>query len=94
MYHLPYALQRTTSSSKKESTSSTPRGADTLAEIIELADSRAIELRLARVKTTVKDVLERDGVVDRLGEGRIYGNVYEAAADQIPAAPVPQADSN
>ncbi len=49
-----------------------------------LATSRDIELRLARVKTKVKDLLRRDGVIDRLGEGRIYGNVYEAAADQIP----------
>jgi len=62
------------------------QGADTLAEIIELAASRDIELRLARVKTKVKQVLGRDGLVERLGEDQIYGNVYEAAADQIPRA--------
>jgi MFS superfamily sulfate permease-like transporter len=70
------------------------QGADKVAELIELADSRDIELRLARVKTTVKDLLQRDGIVDRLGESRIYGNVYEAAADRIPVEPVPQADSD
>jgi len=60
------------------------QGADTLAELIELATSRDIELRLTRVKTRVKDLLQRDGVIERLGESCIYGNVYEAAADKIP----------
>jgi anti-anti-sigma factor len=69
------------------------QGADTLADLIELADSRDIELRLTRVKTDVKEVLHRDGFIDRLGESRIYGNVYESAADKIPEAPVPSAGS-
>ena len=69
------------------------QGSDTLVGIIELATSRDIELRLARVKTSVKDLLQRDGVVDHLGEPRIYGNVYEAAADRIPEATVPPAGS-
>jgi anti-anti-sigma factor len=64
------------------------QGADTLTGILELATSRDIELRLARVKTKVKEVLQRDGFIDRLGESCIYGNVYEAAADKIPAAPI------
>jgi anti-anti-sigma factor len=70
------------------------QGSDTLAEIFELATSRDIELRLTRVKTAVKDLLWRDGVIDRLGESRIYGNVYEAIADQIPDVPGPQAGSD
>jgi hypothetical protein len=61
-----------------------------LAEIVELAISRDIELRLTRVKTEVKDLLRRDGVIDQLGEGRIYGNVYEAVTDMIPEVPAPQ----
>ena len=65
------------------------QGADTVAETHRAGRrSRDIELRLARVKTKVKELLQRDGVVDRLGESRIYGNVYEAAADKIPYAPV------
>ena len=36
------------------------------------------------MKIKVKEVLQRDGIIERLGENRIYGNVYEAAADQIP----------
>jgi SulP family sulfate permease len=70
------------------------QGADTLAGILELAASRDIELRLTRVKTDVKEVLQRDGFIDRLGESRIYGNVYEAAADKIPEPPMPPAGSN
>lgn len=62
--------------------------------LLELAASRDIELRLTRVKTKVREVLRRDGFIDRLGESRIYGNVYEAAADRIPVEPVPQADSD
>jgi hypothetical protein len=42
----------------------------------------------------VKELLQRDGVIDRLGENRVYGNVYEAAADQIPDDVVPQVDSD
>ncbi len=70
------------------------QGADTLAGILELASSRDIELRLTQVKTDVKEVLRRDGVIDRLGESHIYGNVYEATADKIPDAPGPPAGSD
>ena len=70
------------------------QGAEKVAQLVEMATARDVELRLARVKTTVKDLLQRDGIVDRLGESRIYGNVYEAAADKIPVEPVPQADSD
>ncbi|HBY06398.1 MAG TPA: sodium-independent anion transporter, partial [Chloroflexi bacterium] len=59
------------------------QGAHILSEIIKLAASREIELRLARVKTTVKDLLERDGIILELGDDRIYGSVNEAVADII-----------
>jgi hypothetical protein len=49
---------------------------------------------LDQVKTTFKEVLRRGGVVDRLGGDLIFGNVYRAAADRIPAEPVPQAGSD
>jgi hypothetical protein len=44
-------------------------------------------MRLARLMTDVEEVLQRDGVIGLLSESRIYGNVYEAAADRIPDAP-------
>jgi MFS superfamily sulfate permease-like transporter len=60
------------------------QGSDKVAKLVEVAPNYDIELRLTRVKPDVKDLLQRDGVIDSLGEDRIYGNVYEAAADQIP----------
>ena len=59
------------------------QGADTVAEVLDLATSHNIELRLTRLKANVKAVLDRDGVIDRLGEGYIYGNVYGAVFDQM-----------
>jgi SulP family sulfate permease len=59
------------------------QGADKVAEILDLAISADIELRLTRVKTRVLEVLRRDGLIERIGESRFYGNVYEAAADKI-----------
>ena len=59
------------------------QGAYTLAELIKIANSREIEFRLTRVKTKVKEVLQRDGIIDQLGEHHIYGNVYEAVVDKI-----------
>lgn len=70
------------------------RLASTEAEIIELATSRGIELRLTRVKAEVKDLLRRDGIIDPLGESRIYGNVYEAVADKIPDESIQPAGSD
>ena len=39
---------------------------------------RGSTLRLARVKPAVSDVLRRDGVLDRIGAGKIYGSVDRA----------------
>ena len=60
-----------------------------MAELVELVTNYDIELRLTRVKPQVMEVLSRDGVIDSLGEDHIYGNVYEAAADQISVAAEP-----
>jgi anti-anti-sigma factor len=60
------------------------QGSHQVADMVERAPNYDVELRLTRVKPDVKDLLQRDGVIDSLGEDRIYGNVYESAADQIP----------
>ena len=60
------------------------QGTARITELLDHGERLNIELRLARVKPAVKELLRREGVIDRLGEGRIYGNIYEAAADQIP----------
>jgi anti-anti-sigma factor len=60
------------------------QGSAKMAELLELTTNYEIDLRLTRVKPHVKNLLQRDGVIDNLGESHIYGNVYEAAADKIP----------
>ncbi len=65
------------------------QGSSTLAEIIDLAETYGAEIRLARVKRDVRALLQRDGVIDKLGHDKSYGNVYEAVADRIPGAAQP-----
>ena len=62
------------------------QGSGTLGDILELTRAHSAELRLARVKPLVMDVLRRDGVVDRIGAANIHGNLFEASKDLIPAA--------
>jgi sulfate permease, SulP family len=59
------------------------KGAAKLAEILDLTESMQIDLRLARVKPAIATVLEKDGVLDRLGPGRIHGNVHRAVEAQL-----------
>ncbi len=59
------------------------QGAAKLAEILEFAESLGIEIRLARVKPVVAAVLEKDGVLARLGPGHIHGNVHRAVEAQL-----------
>ena len=61
------------------------QGAAKLAEILDFAESREIEVRLARVKPAVAAVLERDGFLTRLGPNRIHGNVHRAVEAQLAA---------
>ncbi len=59
------------------------QGAAKLAEILEFAESLEIQVRLARVKPVVAAVLEKDGVLSRLGPGHIHGNVHRAVEAQL-----------
>lgn len=61
------------------------QGAAKLAEILEFAESEQVELRLARVKPSVANVLAKDGVLDRLGPEHLHGNVYRAVEAQLAA---------
>jgi SulP family sulfate permease len=60
------------------------QGADEVGKIVDLANAAGAEIRLARVKAPVQQMLDRDGVIDRLGADKIYANVYQAVADLIP----------
>ena len=61
------------------------QGAAKLTEILDFTESDGIQLHLARLKPAVAAVLERDGVLERLGGDRIHGNVHRAVEAQIAA---------
>ena len=61
------------------------QGAAKLAEILDFAESSQVEVRLARVKPTVATVLDKDGVLTRLGPSRVHGNVHRAVEAQLAA---------
>ena len=63
------------------------QGSDKIRRILALAKTYGAEIRLARVKPSVLDVLRADGVLDELGADHVYGNVYEACKDHIPESP-------
>jgi sulfate permease, SulP family len=65
------------------------QGAAKLGEILDLVESWAIALRLARLKRAVESVLERDGFIDRLGADHIHGNIHEAVTAQLARARKP-----
>ena len=63
------------------------QGAAKMSELHELTETNGVELRLARLKPYVADVLEADGLIDLIGRDRIHGNVHRAvkAAQQANA---------
>jgi MFS superfamily sulfate permease-like transporter len=62
------------------------QGSAKMREILELTEQADMTLRLARVKPTVRELLARDGVLDRIGDDKIHGNVDQAVEAQIAAA--------
>ena len=60
------------------------QGADAVMKLVETGEGVGVEVRLARVKHRVYEVLERDGVVERIGEDHFYPTVYDAASDYLP----------
>jgi sulfate permease, SulP family len=63
------------------------QGAEQLAQIHELVTGQGATLRIARVKPRVMAVLERDGVIDRIGAERLHGDVQRAVEAQLEATP-------
>ena len=63
------------------------QGAEQLAQIHELVAGQGATLRIARVKPRVMAVLERDGVIDRIGAERLHGDVQRAVEAQLEATP-------
>jgi sulfate permease, SulP family len=62
------------------------QGTAKLLEIIVLTEESSVSLRLARLKSTVRETLQRDGVVERIGPDKIHGNVFRAVQAQLNAS--------
>src|SRR5918993_1339848 len=58
------------------------QGSASLGEMVELARKNGIRVRLTRVKPAVQAVLERDGVLDVLGEDHVHDDVHQAVETQ------------
>jgi sulfate permease, SulP family len=62
------------------------QGSAKMAEIVDLAEQSDAALRLTRLKPAVRAILERDGVVERLGPDMIHGNIYRAVQAALSGA--------
>ena len=63
------------------------QGAAKLGEIADNLHAKGISFRLARVKPPVREVLERDGIVERIGPGNFYLDVNQAVEAYLAKAP-------
>src|SRR6476620_2253426 len=63
------------------------QGAAKLGEIADNLHAKGISFRLARVKPPVREVLERDGIVERIGPGNFYLDVNQAVEAYLAEAP-------
>jgi sulfate permease, SulP family len=59
------------------------QGAAKLGELADYAEANGLTLRLARVKPHALAVLRADGVVARIGDDHIHGNVHRAVEAQL-----------
>jgi sulfate permease, SulP family len=54
------------------------QGSAKLREIVELTEQAGVTLCLARVKPAVRELLGRDGMLDRIGRERLHEGVQQA----------------
>ena len=59
------------------------QGSAKMSEILNLTKQAGVTLRLARLKPPVREVLERDGFLGRIGDDKIHGNVDHAVNAQL-----------
>jgi sulfate permease, SulP family len=62
------------------------QGSEKVREIFDYVEQAGMELRLARIKPEVREVLERDGVLALVGADHVHGNVERAVEAQLAAA--------
>ena len=68
------------------------QGSAKMREILSLTEQAGVNLRLARLKPAVREVLARDHVLGRIGDGNIHGNVDHAVEAELAAAGESRAD--
>ena len=61
------------------------QGSAKMREILELTGQAGVTLRLARIKPAVRELLARDGVLDRIGDDKTHENIDQAVEAQIVA---------
>jgi sulfate permease, SulP family len=61
------------------------QGSAKIGELIDLGSAHDITLRLARIKPVVRDVLARDGILERLGRDHVHADVDAAVKAQLAA---------
>ncbi|MGH3173219.1 MAG: STAS domain-containing protein, partial [Streptosporangiaceae bacterium] len=59
------------------------QGSAKMSEILNLTMQAGVTLRIARLKPPVREVLERDGFLGRIGDDKIHGNVDHAVNAQL-----------
>ena len=59
------------------------QGSAKMREILDLTEQAGVTLRLARVKRAVRELLARDGVLDRIGDDKAHDDVDHAVAAQM-----------
>lgn len=68
------------------------QGSAKMREIVDLTGQAGVTLRLARIKPAVRELLARDGVLDRIGDDKTYDEVDQAVAAQMAAQGGSRAD--
>ena len=68
------------------------QGSAKMREILDLTEQAGVTLRLARIKPAVRELLARDGVLDRIGDDKTNDDVDHAVAAQIAAPGGSRAD--
>ena len=68
------------------------QGSAKMREILDLTEQAGVVLRLARIKPAVRELLARDGVLDRIGDDKTYDEVDHAVAAQMAAQGGSRAD--
>jgi anti-anti-sigma factor len=65
------------------------QGSAKIADILDLTEQAGVTLRLAALRPAARAVLDREGVLGRIGPDRIHGNVHRAVEAQLATTAAP-----